>query len=124
MDQSVGARIKELRKARGFTQRRLAEAVGIDFTYLSKIESGTIPYPPSTKTLKKLARELQVDELELLQLAQKLPTGMGNIAHTEQGIRFLRQASKLKSPEDWEELIAFLEEKTGGDKESTDATVS
>jgi transcriptional regulator with XRE-family HTH domain len=116
MDQSVGARIKELRKARGFTQRRLAEAVGIDFTYLSKIESGTIPYPPSTKTLKKLARELQVDELELLQLAQKLPTGMGNIAHTEQGIRFLRQASKLKSPEDWEELIAFLEEKTGGDK--------
>jgi transcriptional regulator with XRE-family HTH domain len=116
MDQSVGARIKELRKARGFTQRRLAEAVGIDFTYLSKIESGTIPYSPSTKTLKKLAKELEVDELELLQLAQKLPTSMGNIAHTEQGIRFLRQASKLKSPEDWEELIAFLEEKTGGDK--------
>lgn len=117
MDHTLGARIKELRKARGFTQRQLAEAVGIDFTYLSKIENNTIPYSPSTKTLKNLARELQVDELELLRLAEKLPKDVDNIAHTEQGIRFLRQASKLKSPEDWEELIAFLEEKTREDKD-------
>jgi HTH-type transcriptional regulator, competence development regulator len=117
MSKSLGSRIRELRKAIGLTQRQLADVVGIDFTYLSKIENNMLPYSPSTKTLKNLARELKVDELELLRLAEKLPTDMGNIARTEQGIRLLRQASKLKSPEEWEELLTFLEEKTRGDEE-------
>lgn len=112
----LGTHIRELRKARGLTQRQLADAVGIDFTYLSKIENDTVPYSPSTKTLKKLAVELKVDELELLRLAEKLPTDVGNIASTDQGIRLLRQASKLKSPEEWEELLAFLEAKIRDDK--------
>lgn len=116
MNKRLGARIRELRKACGLTQRQLADAVGIDFTYLSKIETDTIPYSPSAKTLKKLAAELKVDELELLRLAEKLPTEVGKIARTDQGIQLLRHASKLKSPEEWDELLAFLEEKTRDDK--------
>jgi transcriptional regulator with XRE-family HTH domain len=109
MSKPLGERIKQLRKARGLTQRKLADAVGIDFTYLSKIESGMLPYSPSAKTLKGLAVELGVDELELLRLAEKLPVDMGTIANTDLGIRFLRQASKLRSQKDWEELLAFME---------------
>lgn len=108
----LGSRIKELRKAQGLTQRQLANQVGIDFTYLSKIENGVMPYSPSVKTLKRFADALRVDELELLRLAEKLPIDMGTIAHTDQGIRLLRHAAKLKSPEQWEELLAFLDEKT------------
>lgn len=108
----LGSRIKELRKALRLTQRELADQVGIDFTYLSKIENGVMPYSPSAKTLKRFADALRVDELELLQLAEKLPTDMGAIAHTDHGIRLLRHAAKLKSPEQWEELLAFLDEKT------------
>lgn len=116
MNKSLGERIRELRKGRGLTQRKLAEAVGIDFTYLSKIENNTIPYSPSAKTLKKLATELQVDEWELLRLAEKLPAEMSAITNTELGIRFLRQASKMRSQEDWEELLAFMERRDKEEK--------
>lgn len=108
----LGIRIRELRKALGLNQRQLADLVGIDFTYLSKIENDVMPYSPSTKTLKRFAEALKVDELELLQLADKLPTDMGAIADTDHGVRLLRHAAKLKSPEEWEELLAFLDEQT------------
>ena len=110
--QNLGSRIRELRKALGLTQRQLAELVGIDSTYLSKIENDVMTYSPSTKALKRFADALKVDELELLRLAEKLPTDMGAIAHTDQGRRLLRHAAKLRSPEEWEELLAFLDEKT------------
>jgi transcriptional regulator with XRE-family HTH domain len=109
MNKSLGQRIRELRKGCGLTQRKLAEAVGIDFTYLSKIENNTVPYSPSAKTLKKLANELNVDEWELLALAGKLPAGMKDITNTELGIRFLRQASRMRTQDDWEELLAFMQ---------------
>lgn len=111
MSAGLGTRIRDLRKERELTQRELAEAAGIDFTYLSKIENNILPYSPSAKTLKKLASILKVDELELLRLADKLPTELGAITHTEEGIRFLRKASKVVGPGDWDELMAFLEEK-------------
>jgi transcriptional regulator with XRE-family HTH domain len=108
MKQDLGTTIRELRRSRGLTQRQLAEAVELDFTYLSKIENSTLQYSPSVKTLKKLAEALGAEELELLRLADKLPTGVKAITHSEQGIRFLRQASKVKD-EEWDELSAFLE---------------
>jgi transcriptional regulator with XRE-family HTH domain len=109
MGEALGTRIKELRRKKGLTQRQLAEGTGIDFTYLSKIENGKIPYSPSVGTLKKLALQLEADELELLRLAGKLPGDVDKIAHKEQGLRFLRRAADLKSPEQWEELMSFLE---------------
>ena len=82
MKETLGATIRRLRKQKGLTQRQLAEAVGIDFTYLSKIENGKLPYTPSAGTLKRLAAELGADELELLRLADKLPEGVQKIAHS------------------------------------------
>jgi transcriptional regulator with XRE-family HTH domain len=111
MSTNLGTRIHALRRERGLTQRELAEEAGIDFTYLSKIENSALPYSPSAKTLKKLASVLKVDELEFLRLADKLPTELGAITHTEEGIRFLRKASKVVGPDDWEDLMAFLEQK-------------
>lgn len=111
MSRKLGMRIRDLRKERGFTQREVAEAAGIDFTYLSKIENNAVPYSPSSKTLKKLAGILEVDDLELLRLANKLPTELRAITHTEEGIRFLRKASKVVGPDDWQDLMAFLEQK-------------
>lgn len=106
--EKLSDRIRTLRKQRGFTQRRLAEAVGIDFTYLSKIENGNLPYSPSVATLRKLARVLHVDELDLLRLAEKLPIELNAITNSEQGIRFLRHAAKLKDPEELEQLISLM----------------
>ena len=54
----LGKRIKEIRKSAGFTQEKLADAVGIDITTLSGIESGR--NFPSLVTLEKIAKNLDV----------------------------------------------------------------
>lgn len=68
-----GQRLRELRKARGIALRKLAEEAGIDFTYLSKIETGAMP-PPSEEAIMALASTLNVDPDELFALAKKMPS--------------------------------------------------
>lgn len=55
----LGKRIKELRKATGLTQEKLAEAIGIETTSLSGIESGR--HFPSLPTLEKISNKLNVE---------------------------------------------------------------
>ena len=71
-EKPFGKRLQELRRDRGLTQRGLAARVGIDFTYLSKLENGR-GEPPSDQTVVKLALELSADSEELLALAGKVP---------------------------------------------------
>lgn len=66
-----GQMIRKLRLERELSQRELADRVGIDFTYLSKIENSKVP-PPSNKVIRKLARELDADLEELLARAAKV----------------------------------------------------
>jgi transcriptional regulator with XRE-family HTH domain len=70
---AFGERIRELRTERDdhMSLRELAGRVGIDFTYLSKIENGKVS-PPSNEVIEKLARELEADLEELLALAAKV----------------------------------------------------
>ena len=70
---TFGQRLRELRKARGIALRKLAEEAGIDFTYLSKIETGAMP-PPSEEAIMALASTLNVDPDELFALAKKMPS--------------------------------------------------
>ena len=59
MDNKVlGEKIKNIRKAMGLTQEQLAEKVGIDYKYLSKIENGL--HLPNYKTLLKFTSILGV----------------------------------------------------------------
>ena len=55
----------------GFSLRRVAASVGIEPSYLSKVERGEQP-PPSEKTILALARELGEDPDVLLALAGKV----------------------------------------------------
>ena len=71
-DESFGRRIQELRRSRGMTQRQLADRLGIDFTYLSKLENSR-GEPPSDQTVRRLAQELEADAENLLALAGKIP---------------------------------------------------
>lgn len=66
---TFGERIRELRKAVGLTQREFAEQLGIDFTYVSKIENGRIEVPPSENLIARMAFLLGVDAEELLGLS-------------------------------------------------------
>lgn len=66
MSNRVGNLIRKLREERGITQRRLAEATGANYTYLSKIENGRLDHTPSSKTLTAIADALGIDRDWLL----------------------------------------------------------
>ena len=76
-------RLRELTKAARLSQKALAEKVGVNFTYLSKIENGRVE-PPRESVLqritKELAGELGMDEIELsdelITLAGKIPSDL------------------------------------------------
>jgi HTH-type transcriptional regulator, competence development regulator len=110
---TLGQRVKELRRQRRLTQRRLAEEVGVDFTYLSKIENDRLEHTPSIKTLQDLAKALEVDELELMELANKVPPMLQAIARDKNALRFFRRATQtIKTSEGWRDLLAYLERQT------------
>lgn len=68
----VRQRREELReKDPGYSLRRVAASVGIEPSYLSKIERGEQP-PPSEATIRALAKELDEDPDVLLALAGKV----------------------------------------------------
>ena len=71
METDFGGRVRELRKSKGVSLRDFADAVGIDFTYLSKIENGKVD-PPSEEKIRAMAKALDVDAEELLGLAGKI----------------------------------------------------
>jgi transcriptional regulator with XRE-family HTH domain len=64
--------VQSLRKAKGKTQREVAAAAGIDFTYLSKLEHGNNP-APSEDLIMRLAGILDVSDDYLLAAAGKVP---------------------------------------------------
>ena len=106
-----GERLRELRKERGLTLRALADAVGVDFTYLSKIENRKVGYLPGADTIRGLAEALQADPLELLQLADKVPPEVEGFASSPTARRFLQRARELASPDDWDALLDLLEKR-------------
>jgi transcriptional regulator with XRE-family HTH domain len=55
-----GRSLRAARKATGLSLRAVAEQAGVDFTYLSKIETGTFP-PPSTRAIRHIAEVIGAD---------------------------------------------------------------
>lgn len=99
---TFGERIKELRKAEGRNQRDLAESVGIDFTYLSKIENGRME-PPSEDVIRRIAEELGADADELIVLAGRFPSDLAQELKTPERVSALRRelAGDFTSAEDF-----------------------
>src|SRR5262245_53302704 len=80
---SFGKFIRERRLIRaadssGFSVRKLAHRVGIEPSYLSKIERGEQP-PPGEETIHRLAKELGEDPDVLLALAGKVSSDLVQI---------------------------------------------
>jgi transcriptional regulator with XRE-family HTH domain len=70
-----GQRIRELRHDKGWSLRALAEKVDVGFTYLSRVETGSMNSGdyPSDALIHRLADALDADEEELLVLAERIP---------------------------------------------------
>ena len=108
-------RLRELRRAARMSQRALAEQVGVDFTYLSKIENGRVE-PPSEGVLQRIAIEmagkLGMDETELadelITLAGKIPSDLAEtLSRNPEVVRLLRSVGgDVHSAADWRKLFA------------------
>lgn len=70
-----GEKVRELRQAKKLTQRDLGATVGVEFSYISKIENGKLDFGdvPSEALIHRLADALDADENDLLLLAKKVP---------------------------------------------------
>ncbi|MBD1842455.1 helix-turn-helix transcriptional regulator [Cyanobacteria bacterium FACHB-63] len=73
MSQSFGRLIRDARKEKGYSQRDLAKRVGLDFTYLSKLENDRAEYPPKEEAIRQIAIQLDLDAEELIFLAGRFP---------------------------------------------------
>src|SRR5947209_1103297 len=65
---SLAARLKELRRARSWTQQDLSRASGLTRSYISRLEMGDIALPSSEK-LRALSQSLGTAPDDLLQAA-------------------------------------------------------
>lgn len=71
---SFGKIIRKARKQKEYSQKQLASMVLLDYTYLSKLENDRAEYPPSEDTIKRLAKHLDLPNVEqLTYLAGRIP---------------------------------------------------
>jgi len=103
-----GPTVKRLRLQKGMSQKELAEAVGIDFGYLSNIERGKVN-PPSRKVVSKIAEQLGVDKDELLVLADRVPSDIEPIITEGPYIPAALRRAKGLSRQDWQKIDNFIQ---------------
>lgn len=109
----VRTRRGELRqKDKRFSLRQVAQRVGIEPAYLSKIERGDLA-PPSEETTVRLARELGEDPDVLLALAGKVSSDLQEIIR-KRPRQFADLIRQLKSAPD-HALLRIVREVRDGD---------
>ncbi len=110
-----GQRLRDLRKQKNLSQRDLAARVGIDFTYLSKIEGGRLD-PPSEVIIQRIAQVLEADEDELINLAGKVPKDLKAVLEeSPQAVELLRVLSERKLPDETYRRMLDLARESGTD---------
>jgi D-3-phosphoglycerate dehydrogenase len=113
MTTTFGAALRQFRLAAGLNQRELAAQVGLDFSYISKLENDRLP-PPAADTVVALCRVLHIEAEELLALIGKLPSAMSQVVGTNKAaLAFLRAAQHMELTDDaWKNLTHTLQERS------------
>jgi len=106
---TFGEKLREYRRAAGLSQRVLARLVGVDFSYISKVENGRLP-PPAADTIVKICGVIKTDPEELLALTGKLPSEVRETVGTKRVAQeFLREVQRMDLTDaEWETMIKEL----------------
>lgn len=75
---SFGVTIRELRRNKRLSQRELSSQIGVDFTYISKLENGKLE-PPSEEVVIRMAEIFMVDRHWLTLVAGKVPSDFAKV---------------------------------------------
>ena len=108
MDKTFGQKLQELRRSAGLSQRDLAEQVGVDFSYISKVENDRLP-PPAADTIVKICAALGMPPDELLALTGKITTDAREMLASPSARQFMRQAQEMNlTDQEWQTLVKRL----------------
>ena len=77
-DKNIGEFIRSQRKAQKLTAEELAKRIGVDRTYISKIEKHN--YLPSYSVLAKIAKTLKSNEILERYMSKKYPEMLKDIS--------------------------------------------
>lgn len=108
--ETFGQQLRRYRLRAGKTQEELADAIDVDFTYISKIENDKAR-PPKRERIERAAHFLDLDqeeEIDLLLLAEKLPSDVQNWALDRPKAVSLYRSIKEASPADQEDILDEL----------------
>jgi transcriptional regulator with XRE-family HTH domain len=128
MTQSTfGAKLRAFRKRERLTQRELADALGLDFTYVSKIEGDRVP-PPAREKIERAVEILKLspdERIDLFVSAEKLPVDMETwVTNRPDAYRLYRSMRSLSADKQnrlFDELIKRAEREHGpADREECD----
>lgn len=92
------SRLQAQSQDRAFSLRKTAERVGIQPSYLSKIERGELP-PPGEDVICKLSKELNLDTDVMLAMAGKVSTELLDVIRRRPEL-FATLLRELKSAPD------------------------
>jgi transcriptional regulator with XRE-family HTH domain len=109
MEHTFGQALREARRTQGMSQRELASQVGVDFSYISKIENDRLP-PPAADTIVRICDALDVPVEELLALKGKIPSDLEDaIGSSPAALKFVSRAQAMDLTEaEWEALVHAL----------------
>lgn len=65
---TFGQTLQKIRRAKGKTQRDVANLIGMDYGYYSRIENDKFDYKPSRETIEKIIEKLECNEVEKAEL--------------------------------------------------------
>lgn len=111
MEETFGSNLRQKRRDAGITQRDLATKIGVDFSYISKLENDRLP-PPAADTIVAICKILGSEPEELLALTGKIPTEIQETISTKRAAQeFLREAQKMDlGEEEWAAMLRSLQE--------------
>jgi len=108
-DNSFGYALREFRRAAKLSQRELANRIGVDFSYISKIENERLP-PPSADKIVEICRVLGIRPEELLALVGKIPTSVHKtLSSSKAAQEFLSEMQQMDlTDEEWKKMVRSL----------------
>lgn len=106
---TFGQTLRQCRRSAGVSQRSLAHGVGVDVSYISKLENDRMP-PPAADTIVKMARALKAAPDGMLAISGKIPTSVSRmLSWKPAALRFFREAADLAvTDQEWERLTGVL----------------
>lgn len=111
-EETFGTKLRGYRLRARKTQLELADAIGVDFTYISKIEKGKAP-PPARERIEAAARFLQLseaEEIDLLLLADKVPADVQTVLELPGAVSLYRKIQKLQPDEQGATIEHLIDE--------------